>query len=72
MLTGGGNGGIQDIYTRLGYINSGYKVNGNAVKFYNDSSNPITPTPIDISGLANQIVITVDGQEVKFGLHTFT
>lgn len=73
MLTGGGSGGIKDIYDRLNYINQGYKVNGNAVKFYSvDDKNIPTPTPINISGMANQINIVVNNQEVQFGLYSFT
>lgn len=72
MLTGGGSGGIKDIYDRLNYINQGYKVNGNAINFYKIEDNVPKPTPILISGLSNQINIVVNDQNVQFGLYSFT
>lgn len=68
LISGGSEGqGIGDIYNRLQHINSGFKVNGNALPFYDTS---IISTPINISGASNQIVIGVNGHEVSIGLHT--
>lgn len=59
--------GIGDIYNRLQHINSGFKVNGTALPFYDAS---VISTPINISGASNQIVIGVNDHEVSIGLHT--
>lgn len=58
MLSGGGAGGINDIYTKLDYINKGLTVNGTSVSFYNDSgATPITLATSNLSiGIANNII----------------
>ena len=58
MLSGnaGTGEGITDIYTKLGYINNGLKVNGTPISFYDTDSD----TPINLVGTDNQIAISVD------------
>lgn len=68
LISGGTDGqGIGDIYNRLQHINSGFKVNGTALPFYDKD---VLSTPINISGASNQIVIGVNDHEVSIGLHT--
>lgn len=68
LISGGTEGqGIGDIYNRLQHINSGFKVNGTALPFYDNS---VISTPINISGASNQILISVNDHEVAIGLHT--
>ena len=68
LISGGTDGqGIGDIYNRLSHINSGFKVNGTALPFYDED---VLSTPINISGASNQIVIGVNDHEVSIGLHT--
>lgn len=50
MLTGGTGQNISDVYTKLGYINSGLKVGETALHFYETVENVTTATPISIVG----------------------
>ena len=50
MLTGGAGQNISDVYTKLGYINSGLKVGETALHFYETVENVTTATPISIVG----------------------
>lgn len=50
MLTGGNGQNISDVYTKLGYINSGLKVGDNTLHFYETVENVTTATPISIVG----------------------
>lgn len=50
MLTGGAGQNISDVYTKLGYINSGLKVGDTALHFYETVENVTTATPISIIG----------------------
>lgn len=50
MLTGGSGQNISDVYTKLGYINSGLKVGETALHFYETVENVTTATPISIIG----------------------
>ena len=71
MLSGGGSGGIQDIYTKLGYINSGFQVKGSTLNFYNAEG---TKTPINFNSLGEgSISITVgENNQVNFNLSEVT
>lgn len=68
MLMGGGtNGGIQDIYTKLGYINSGLKVGEVVLSFYNNDG----ATPIQIVA-DNTINVSSSENKISFGLNNLT
>lgn len=73
MLSGGGSGGgIQDIYSKLDYINQGFKVKGNPLHFYT-TEGTLTPTPINlISDGENRIEITIADNVINFGLASIT
>lgn len=72
MLTGGTSGsGITDLYTKLGYINSGLSFGGSAVNFYN-SDGDATPIRVVSSG-TNKISISVGTDNtVNLGLAALT
>lgn len=71
MLQGGGSGvGITDIYTKLGYINTGLSFGNSGLKFYDDNG---TATPIKINSSGDgKLNITVTGQTVNFSLTGLT
>lgn len=64
MLNGTSGQGLSDLYTKLGYINTGLKFNGTALNFYNTN----TATPINITAAQNQLLMTVNGNVVTLGL----
>jgi hypothetical protein len=52
MLRGGSENGnsLADLYTKVGYINNGLRINNQPIKFYSDANNPTTSTPINLIG----------------------
>ena len=70
MLTGGGSGGgISDIYTKLGYINSGIQVGGETLNFYTT-----TGTPINLVSVGDGAVTVSKGENnsISFNLTPIT
>ena len=75
-IGGDGDLSLTDVYTKLGYINSGLKVNNTLLSFYkNNTSTPITITTTKDKLPDNTEVPTLDlkveqDQTVKIGLNT--
>ena len=67
MLTGGGNGGgIADLYTKLGYINTGLQFGGTTLNFFNAAGNA---TPINITSIGEGLLnISLNGNSASINL----
>lgn len=69
MISGGGEGqGIQDIYNKLGFINSAITVGSNTLSFYDESGTTPVKTPIVLEGTANQIAVSTLSNTIKIAL----
>lgn len=71
MLSGGGTGGgISDLYTKVEYINQGFKVGGTAVNFYNE--NGATPINLVSTGDSKISISIGEGNLINFGLSSIS
>ena len=67
MLSGGGTGGgISDLYTKVEYINQGFKIGGTPINFYNE--NGATPVNFVSTGDGKISISLGDNNLVNFGL----
>lgn len=68
MLQGGEGQNIEDIYTKLGHINSGLKVGETVLSYYNEAG---TATPITVQG-GEGIAVTTSENKIIAALATVT
>jgi hypothetical protein len=68
MLKGAPGNSLSDLYTKVGYINTGLSFNGTTLNFYNTSG---AATPITITA-NNGVTMGVSGNDVTVGLTTLT
>lgn len=68
MLNGASGNSLSDLYTKVGYINSGLSFNGTTLNFYNAAG---TATPITITA-NNGVTMGVNGNAVTVGLTALT
>lgn len=64
-----GSGGISDIYTKLNYINNGFKVNGTILNFYDSNGNA---TPINLIGSDTIVAAIGDNHTINLSLAELT
>lgn len=68
-LKGGSDGqSMDDIYKKLGYINSSLKVNNTPLTFYSPETNAAVATDINITTIADQLSIGVANNTISLGL----
>lgn len=68
MLNGASGNSLSDLYTKVGYINSGLSFNGTTLNFYNAAG---AATPITITA-NNGVTMGVTGNAVTVGLTALT